>query len=436
MARTVNERTAEAFARDEAMLVDTVAGLSVDEAAVVLRYWARQADLDGPDPRDRQSNGFWVSPGLDGGSDLKGHLDVESTAILSDWLNAEVERRRRAAREAGEDLTGAGPRLRAEALVEMARRASSADDGRASARPLLWVLAGEDKLRSGDGVCEAMGAGLVSARLAQYLACDADICPVVIDAEGRINLGRTQRSVDQDGPDPRDRQANGVWLSQGLGGRWHLKGELDTESGTLVAGVLAGLVEHDRRIRRQAGEELTGKGPQLRADALVEMARRATAAADTQPSARPLLWVITGEENLRTGSGACELAGGGAISAAVAQRLACDCDIAEVVVDADGRINLGRTQRSAGATQRRLLWLRDRGCRFPGCDRPPEWTQAHHVWFWEDGGPTDLDNLCLLCSRHHHLCHEGGFRCWPDADGELVFHRPDGSLLEAPLARA
>ena len=245
-----------------------------------------------------------------------------------------------------------------------------------------------------------------------------------------------QRSVDQDGPDPRDRQANGVWLSQGLGGRWHLKGELDTESGTLVAGVLAGLVEHDRRIRRQAGEELTGKGPQLRADALVEMARRATAAADTQPSARPLLWLITGEENLRTGSGACELAGGGAISAAVAQRLACDCDIAEVVVDADGRINLGRTQRSAGATQRRLLWLRDRGCRFPGCDRPPGWTQAHHVWFWEDGGPTDLDNLCLLCSRHHHLCHEGGFRCWRTDGGELVFHRPDGSLLEAPLARA
>ena len=245
-----------------------------------------------------------------------------------------------------------------------------------------------------------------------------------------------QRSVDQDGPDPRDRQANGVWLSQGLGGRWHLKGELDTESGTLVAGVLAGLVEHDRRIRRQAGEELTGKGPQLRADALVEMARRATAAADTQPSARPLLWLITGEENLRTGSGACELAGGGAVSAALARRLACDADIQSVVVDADGRINLGRTQRSAGATQRRLLWLRDRGCRFPGCDRPPGWCQAHHIWFWEHDGPTDLDNLCLLCSRHHHLCHEGGFRCWPDADGELVFHRPDGSLLEAPLARA
>jgi hypothetical protein len=284
VARVRTERSAAAFARDEAMLVDTVAPLSVDDAAVVLRYWARQADLDGPDPRDRQSNGFWLSPGLDGGSDLKGHLDVESTAILSGWLDAEVERRRRAAREAGEDLTGTGPRLRAEALVEMARRASAADDGRPSARPLLWVLAADDELASGEGVCEVMGSGLVSARLAQCLACDADIQPVVIDAEGRINLGRTKRS--------------------------------------------------------------------------------------------------------------------------------------------------------ASATQRRLLAVRDGGCTFPGCDRPPGWTQCHHIWFWEHGGPTDLDNLVLLCSHHHHLCHTGGFQCGRDEGGELVFHRPDGSRLGSPLVVA
>ena len=284
MARARTERTAEAFARDEAMLVDTVAPLTVDDAALVLRYWARQADLDGPDPRDRQSNGLWLSPGLDGGSDLKGHLDVESTAILSGWLDAEVERRRRAAREAGEDLTGTGPRLRAEALVEMARRATAADDGRPSARPLLWVTATDDDLASGSGVCEVIGGGLVSARLAQCLACDADITPVVIDAEGRINLGRTKRS--------------------------------------------------------------------------------------------------------------------------------------------------------ASATQRRLLALRDGGCTFPGCDRPPGWTQCHHIWWWELGGPTDLDNLCLLCSHHHHLCHTGGFRCARDEGGELVFDRPDGTRLGSPLLPA
>ena len=146
--------------------------------------------------------------------------------------------------------------------------------------------------------------------------------------------------------------------------------------------------------------------------------------------------MIAGEEHLRTGSGACELAGGGAISAALAQRLACDADVQQVVIDADGMINLGRTQRSAGATQRRLLWLRDGGCRFPGCDRPPGWCQAHHIWWWELGGPTDLENLCLLCSHHHHRCHEGGFRVVRSDDGELVFRRPDGSLLESPLATA
>ena len=107
-----------------------------------------------------------------------------------------------------------------------------------------------------------------------------------------------------------------------------------------------------------------------------------------------------------------------------------------MVIDADGQINLGRTQRSAGATQRRLLWLRDGGCRFPGCDRPPGWCQAHHIWWWELGGPTDLDNLCLLCSHHHHLCHEGGFRVTRPDDGELVFRRPDGSLLASPLVTA
>jgi hypothetical protein len=318
--------------------------------------------------------------------------------------------------------------------------------------PTAGLLRDAGRLRSMPETSEALAEGRLAPATARLMAralnertaaAFARDEAVLIDTLGGLSVDDAaqvlrwwQRSVDADGPDPRDRDANGVWLSQGLGGRWHLKGELDTESGTILSGVLAGLVEHDRRIRRQAGEDLTGKAPQLRAEALVEMARRATAAGDHHPAARPLVWVLAGEEHLRTGSGACELAGGGAVSAALARRLACDADIQSVVVDADGRINLGRTQRSAGATQRRLLWLRDRGCRFPGCDRPPGWTEAHHIWFWEDGGPTDLDNLCLLCSRHHHLCHEGGFRCRRDEGRELVFHRPDGSLLEPPLVTA
>jgi len=119
-----------------------------------------------------------------------------------------------------------------------------------------------------------------------------------------------------------------------------------------------------------------------------------------------------------------------------AQRLACDCDIAKLLMDPTGNeINLDRAQRRVSSTQRRLLWLRDGGCMFPGCGRPPGWCEAHHIVFWESGGLTNLDNLCLLCSRHHHLCHEGGFRL-ERVGGELVFHRPDGSRLDPPLIAA
>jgi hypothetical protein len=148
------------------------------------------------------------------------------------------------------------------------------------------------------------------------------------------------------------------------------------------------------------------------------------------------VWVVAGAEQLASGRGVCELAGGGAITAATARRLACDATIVRVRVEAGGQqINLGRAQRSVTPTQRRLLWLRDRGCTFPGCGRPPGWCEAHHLVFWEHGGPTDLANLTLLCSHHHHLCHEGGFRAERIAD-ELVFFRPDGSILDPPLVTA
>ncbi|HEY2429178.1 MAG TPA: DUF222 domain-containing protein [Acidimicrobiales bacterium] len=241
-----------------------------------------------------------------------------------------------------------------------------------------------------------------------------------------------QQGADADGPDPRDRDANGVWLSQGFNGRWQLKGDLDVESGTVLNNVLAGFVERIRAERRRQGVELAGMGPRLRAEGLMDMVRRATAAAEGAEAARPLVWVIAGAEALASGTGVCELAGGGAISALTAQRLACDADIAQLLMDPhSNEFDLGRTQRRASGTQRRLLWLRDGGCTFPGCDRPPGWCEAHHIVFWEHDGPTDLVNLALLCSHHHHLCHEGGFRLQRVGD-QLVFHRPDGSRLEAP----
>jgi hypothetical protein len=81
--------------------------------------------------------------------------------------------------------------------------------------------------------------------------------------------------------------------------------------------------------------------------------------------------------------------------------------------------------------------VRDRARRFPGCDRPQTWCDAHHVVHWAEGGPTALPNLLLLCRRHHRLVHERGGFGLELFDGLPVFKRPDGSVLEdraPPLA--
>ena len=327
-----------------------------------------------------------------------------------------------------------------------------AAQGNVARAPMAGLLRDARHLRSMPETAAALAEGRLAPATARLMArvlnerTEAAFArdeAVLVDTLGGLGVDDAavalrwwQRSVDHDGPDPRDRDANGLWMSQGLNGRWHVKAELDAESGTIAWGWLSAEVERQRRQRREAGEDLAGQGPRLRAEALVEMARRASAAADGRAAARPLVWVLAGEDELRSGEGTCEVMGSGLVSARLAQCLACDCDRRTVVIDAEGRINLGRTERSAGQTQRQALTLRDGGCRFPGCDRPPGWCEAHHIWWWEHGGPTDLENLCLLCSHHHHLCHTGGFTCEREPGGELVFHRPDGSRLEAPLARA
>ena len=74
---------------------------------------------------------------------------------------------------------------------------------------------------------------------------------------------------------------------------------------------------------------------------------------------------------------------------------------------------------------RRLLELRDRGCAFPGCDRPPAWTQAHHIIAWSRGGPTTVDNGVLLCGHHHRLIHQGHWTVTIAHDGQPEFTPPE-----------
>jgi hypothetical protein len=73
---------------------------------------------------------------------------------------------------------------------------------------------------------------------------------------------------------------------------------------------------------------------------------------------------------------------------------------------------------------------RDRECRFPGCGSR-RFTEAHHIVWWRNGGRTDLDNLLLICSFHHRLVHEYGWRVRRDLAGEVSWHRRDGTKYHA-----
>ena len=92
-------------------------------------------------------------------------------------------------------------------------------------------------------------------------------------------------------------------------------------------------------------------------------------------------------------------------------------------------LDQGRRSYEPTVAQRHAVWVRDRHCAFPGCRRPAKWTQVHHFVAFIPNGLTNMDNLLLLCDRHHHLVHEGGWRLAGTAM-DFNVHRPDGTLFE------
>jgi len=86
--------------------------------------------------------------------------------------------------------------------------------------------------------------------------------------------------------------------------------------------------------------------------------------------------------------------------------LACDCTMSRVLMADSVVVDVGRATRTVSPATRRALQQRDKGCRWPGCDRPVGWSTPPHIEFWSRGGSTDLANLVLLCHYHHRLVHE------------------------------
>ncbi|QNG18572.1 DUF222 domain-containing protein [Rhodococcus triatomae] len=96
----------------------------------------------------------------------------------------------------------------------------------------------------------------------------------------------------------------------------------------------------------------------------------------------------------------------GPLTINTARLLGCDANVTAIILDEHGApLSVGRTHRTITRAQRTALAARDGGCAFPGCGATAAWCEGHHIRHWADGGPTDLDNLVLLCGTHHRLLH-------------------------------
>jgi hypothetical protein len=209
-------------------------------------------------------------------------------------------------------------------------------------------------------------------------------------------------------------------LSQTLDGIFVLNGQFGAEAGAMLRAAINALNQPVPGDTRTAS--------QRRADALAELASRhlKDGRLPSSHGQRPHLVVTVPQSTLDgDGSRPGELAGIGPISSELVQRLACDASIRTATIDGTGSPVLMREASPViPPSLRAALALRDRGCRFPGCDRPPEWTDAHHIQHRAEGGSDSIENLTLLCRLHHRLVHEGRWRMVRTIDGGLDFQPP------------
>jgi hypothetical protein len=208
-----------------------------------------------------------------------------------------------------------------------------------------------------------------------------------------------------------------------------LRVELPLEVGELVMQAIEKALEQNG-VAVAVGEASTTTFQSQQADALVEIAQAyleggSTAAGESLASMADRYQVVVhvDEAALHGGAGRADA------PVETIKRLACDSSVVVVTEDERGTpLDVGRKQRILSTRLRRAVAARDRHCTFPGCHRS-RFVEAHHVQHWVDGGETSIDNLVLLCSRHHRLLHEGGYRIRRDYQGEWYFVRADGRAI-------
>lgn len=233
---------------------------------------------------------------------------------------------------------------------------------------------------------------------------------------------------DQDGAEPDDgppAPANELRLTRSSGGGGRLKGRFDDP---VRFAMITAVLDAKSRPSTADDERSTAE---RRADALADACGFVADHADSAalPSSggqRPHITVTVTLDDLENRARAACLDVGGTPSPAALRMLCCDASVVPVVLNGAGQpLDVGRATRTIPDGLRRAVTARDGGCAHPGCDRPPSWSEIHHIQEWAHGGGTRLDNLVMLCRTHHREIHSTGWVVRIAADGIPEFIPPE-----------
>jgi hypothetical protein len=234
-----------------------------------------------------------------------------------------------------------------------------------------------------------------------------------------------------DEPEPAESK-RGLHLSQMLDGSWVLDGTLDSEAGEVVSTAL-------RLGESSDSDAEPARTPaQRRVDALTDICRSFLDHQHHRPAGRhrPHVNVVIDFEDLQAQRPG-RVVDGPALSGAVLRAMTCDSALHRLVVSGRSAVlDYGTSTRTIPANLWNALVLRDEHCRFPGCDRKSGWCEGHHVVHIADDGPTCLENLVLVCSRHHHRLHQPGWHAKLRPDATLEVTDPDGRHWSTAPPRA
>jgi hypothetical protein len=364
----------------------------LSDAALAAELLARRREMD------RQEADFARMARV---AHTRGVGQLDGAASTAAWLRAEARMREgeaRAAIEAGEV---------SELLAETGEAWRAGEISSAAFRTIAAARV--------DGFDEA------------FVACEGKLLDLARRHDLRslrLATAHFKRCALADGTEPSAQ--DGLHVSRLYDGRTALRGDLsDAAAETVTTALHAYMDPPDDQFPKTTSKRY--------AEALVRISEIALGQTGTPERARAQVSIVVDWKTLIDRQpGRLDGVFTGPIHERDIGLLLCDCDISRIVTGPDGLpLDVGSNRRNPTPAMRRALVERDGGCRWPGCDRPAGFCDAHHVvpW-WPDRGPTSLKNLVLLCSHHHKVAHRR--RWWLTFDGTtLEVHRPDGVTLES-----